>query len=93
MCVPLWFAQQAAVLWDVINVYLRNGAFFPVELNAGAPLAFRLPVLLEELKSASLPAGINSSASAWFSGLKHLRHCRASAFFQFLLDLLQNGCC
>lgn len=36
--------------------YLREGAFFPPELKARFPLAFRLPVLLEELKSASLPA-------------------------------------
>lgn len=39
------------------NLYLRVGAFFPAELKAGPPLVFRLPVLLEELKSASLPAG------------------------------------
>lgn len=39
----------------MVNPYLRDGAFFPAELKTGTPLVFRLPVLLEELKSASLP--------------------------------------
>lgn len=36
--------------------HLREEIFFPVELWARLPPLFRLPVLLEELKSASLPA-------------------------------------
>lgn len=39
---------------------LRGGAFFPDEVKARFPLVFRLPLLLEELKSASLPAGEGS---------------------------------
>lgn len=40
-----------------IFTHLREGAFFPTEPGARLPLVFRLPELLEELKSASLPAG------------------------------------
>lgn len=36
--------------------HLRGGAFLPAEVKARFPLVFRLPLLLEELKSASLPA-------------------------------------
>lgn len=44
--------------------YLREEAFFPAEVEVRLSLAFRLPVLLEELKSASLPARKSISALA-----------------------------
>lgn len=63
----------------IMSLYLRDGAFFPAELKTDTPLVFRLPVLLEELKSASLPTGWNRLFSL-FSDKKHLRHCCTSAF-------------
>lgn len=44
--------------WDKPD-HLREEAFFPAEFGTRPSLAFRLPVLLDELKSASLPADAN----------------------------------
>lgn len=56
-----------------ITTYLREGVFFPAELKERPPLVFRLPVLLEELKSASLPAGRSIAALA----------CCQTRYFQY----------
>lgn len=45
------------ILTCVSTSYLREEPFFAAELEGRLSLAFRLPVLLDELKSASLPAG------------------------------------
>lgn len=50
--------KSVSDLWcTYYTSYLREGAFFPTELELRTSLVFRLPVLLEELKSASLPEG------------------------------------
>jgi hypothetical protein len=58
--------------------HLREEIFFPVELWARLPPRFRLPVLLEELKSASLPAEsdkhIRILLLTWHQQAGHTKH-------------------